>query len=139
MGLYNFQPRFVPFILDGSKTHTIRATRARPDEPGKTLHLYTGLRHKGAKLLDRVICTKIEEITIDICPENFLDDDPELFRVTIDGVVLDRDECETLARRDGFENFANMMSFWDGRLPFRGQIVHWRKTTCKPGKQFPSS
>lgn len=27
MGLYNFKKQFVPFIEDGSKTHTIRATR----------------------------------------------------------------------------------------------------------------
>jgi hypothetical protein len=34
-------------------------------------------------------------------------------------------ECEALARRDGFENFAEMMEFWKDRLPFRGHIVHW--------------
>ena len=51
MGLYNFQARFVPFILNGAKTHTIRAIRTNPDKPGNTLHLYTGLRQKGARLL----------------------------------------------------------------------------------------
>jgi hypothetical protein len=29
MGLYNFEERFVPKILAGEKTHTIRAVRAR--------------------------------------------------------------------------------------------------------------
>jgi uncharacterized protein YqfB (UPF0267 family) len=115
MGLYNFQSRFVPKILAGEKTHTIRATRANPDKPGNTLHLYTGLRQKGAKLLMRAPCVKIEEIEISA-----------RMRVRIDGVELDATEQETLARRDGFQNFADMMAFWNGRLPFRGHIIHWR-------------
>ena len=41
MGLYNFKSQFVPAILSGTKTHTIRAVRANPDKPGNTLHLYT--------------------------------------------------------------------------------------------------
>jgi hypothetical protein len=126
MGLYNFKSRFAPRILDGSKTHTIRPIRAIPDKPGKTLHLYTGLRTKSARLLMRVECSKIESITIEHHPERFLDDDPELYSVTIDDVVLDRGECEAFARRDGFEDFDEMMKFWEGRLPFEGQIVHWK-------------
>lgn len=58
MGLYNFKERFITHILDGSKTHTIRPERSRPDKPGDTLHLYTGLRHKGAQLLMRVPCVE---------------------------------------------------------------------------------
>jgi hypothetical protein len=23
--------------------------------------------------------------------------------------------------------FADMIKFWDGKLPFEGQIIHWRK------------
>jgi hypothetical protein len=126
MGLYNFQPRFVPKILAGEKTHTIRAVRANPDKPGNLLHLFTGLRTKRAKLLMRVPCVKVEEISISLAPENFLDDEAECVFVTIDGTVLHRSECETLARRDGFENFDEMLEFWDGRLPFHGHIVHWR-------------
>jgi uncharacterized protein YqfB (UPF0267 family) len=43
MGLYNFQPRFVPFILSGEKTRTIRSVRKNPDKPGDMLYLYRGL------------------------------------------------------------------------------------------------
>lgn len=86
MGLYNFQARFVPFILAGAKTHTIRAVRANPDKPGNTLHLYTGLRHKGARLLMRVPCVKVEEIEIDACGHE-CNCDPF---VAIDGVELNR-------------------------------------------------
>ena len=49
MGLYNFKPQFVPFILNGTKAHTIRAIRkdGLVDEPGDTMFLYTGLRQRG--------------------------------------------------------------------------------------------
>lgn len=115
MGLYNFQKRFVPMILDGSKTHTIRAQRAHPDKPGNVLHLYTGLRQKGARLLMRVRCTKVEEIQIYAS-----------CHISIDGQMLDFSERTQLAQRDGFKDFADMMFFWAGRLPFRGHILHWR-------------
>lgn len=114
MALYNFQKRFAPKILSGEKRHTIRAKRARATKAGQMLHLYTGLRQKGAQLLMRTVCTRVETITIGL-----------------DGVIwigeskLDRGEKEALAKSDGFDSFAEMMSFWKGRLPFRGDIIHW--------------
>lgn len=135
MGLYNFQRRFVPMILSGDKTHTIRAVRANPDRPGNTLHLYTGLRTKKAKLLMRVPCVKVEEISIvDYAPDRDAG-------IWIDGVELSKDEREQLALRDGFRPspvkeggkvlgqftaWFNMLIFWDGRLPFKGHVIHWR-------------
>ncbi len=125
MGLYNFQPRFVPKILAGEKTHTIRSIRAHPDKPGNVLHLYTGLRHKGAKLLMRVPCVRVEEIVITDTP---------LPRLIVDGHLLDGDEECCLARRDGFKDFAEMIGFWNGRLPFKGHIIHWKYLNYKfPG------
>jgi hypothetical protein len=121
MGLYNFQKRFKRFILNGTKRHTIRATRKYPDKPGDTMHLYTGLRQKGAELLMRVPCVKVEEIEIDACGHE-CNCDPF---VSIDGVELEESEREGLARRDGFKNFESMLDFWAGRLPFRGHITHW--------------
>jgi hypothetical protein len=125
VGLYNFQKRFVPFIMTGQKTHTIRATRVHPDKPGDTLHLYTGLRLKRikgkseAKLLMRVPCVKVEQIRITRDAET-------IFHVWIDGNELDHTEKEALARRDGFADFTEMCAFWDARLPFEGEIIHWR-------------
>jgi hypothetical protein len=122
MGLYNFQQRFVPFIESGAKKHTIRATRANPDKPGNTLHLYTGLRRKGARLIARVKCVRISEIEIlrPACSQA----SSGIF-VFVDGVELDRSECEGLARKDGFKDFAEMKDFWKDSLPFKGQIIHW--------------
>ena len=123
MGLYNFQARFVPFILSGRKTHTIRAVRAHPDKPGNTLHLYTGLRTKKARLLMRVPCVKVEEIAI---TSDAIFSTGTVF-IEIDGVILSPDEKEQLARRDGFKDFEEMLAFWNGRLPFLGHIIHWKK------------
>jgi hypothetical protein len=116
MGLYNFQERFVPKIMRGEKTHTIRAKRRNPDKPGNTLHLYVGLRRRGAALLMRVPCAKVEHIRIRRRPQG----------VYIEGQLLSADECELLAQRDGFTHFAEMMEFWRGRLPFEGNIIHWK-------------
>lgn len=120
MGLYGFKARFVPAIMVGSKTHTIRSIRANRDKPGSVMHLYTGLRQPGAKLLMRVPCVKVEDIHI--AADGF---------ITIDGVILAPDEREQLAKRDGFADFIEMMQFWDGRLPFSGHIYHWR---CHSGQ-----
>lgn len=114
VGLYNFQKRFVAKILSGEKQHTIRAVRLRVEKPGNILHLYTGLRHKGATLLMRAPCVKVEEIFIDVC------------EMVIDGVELGESDRDALAVRDGFADFAEMLEFWAGRLPFKGHIIHWK-------------
>jgi len=134
MGLYNFQKRFVPFILSGKKTHTIRAIRAHPDKPGNILHLYTGLRQKDARLLMRVPCVRVEEIRIEPV---FTEPGSPLLGdgiVWIDGEELDEIEKEALAVRDGFEDFSSMLHFWNGRLPFTGHIIHW--TLPKSSAEF---
>jgi uncharacterized protein YqfB (UPF0267 family) len=115
MGLYNFKSMFREKIEAGEKTHTIRAKRVTRAKAGETLHLYTGLRTKSAKLIGRVVCTRVQDILIE-----------ENFSIRIDGNRLAIDECEWLAKRDGFASLAEMKRFWDGRLPFEGDIIHWR-------------
>jgi predicted transcriptional regulator len=114
MGIYNFQPRFAPFVLDGRKQHTIRALRAYPDIPGNTLHLYTGLRTPRARLLARVRCISVDRLRISTAHDVFIRRDK-----------LSASARERLARADGFASFADMMDFWRGRLPFDGQIICW--------------
>jgi uncharacterized protein YqfB (UPF0267 family) len=113
MGLYNFQPRFVPRILAGTKTHTIRSERKHPDKPGNIMHLYTGLRTK-RNCFSVVPCICVEPIRID-----------QDGSVYLQGKRLSPSECDALAKRDGFDSFT--MRFWEGRLPFAGQVYHWRK------------
>lgn len=121
MPLLNFQPRFVEPIRLSVKAHTIRAERKIPIKVGDKLYLYCGLRHPGAFriLPEPQACTKVRGIWIE------QDEGPRV-RLFVDGEFLYPDECEQLAVADGFSDFAEMMSFWDGRLPFNGNIVHWR-------------
>jgi len=44
MPALNFNPRFLSFILDNTKPHTIRERRIRPIAVGQDLRLYTGMR-----------------------------------------------------------------------------------------------
>lgn len=124
MGLYNFKKQFVPYVLDGSKTHTIRGARRYPDSPGDTCHLFTGLRTKEAWLLLRAPCVRVERF--------------ELYRgdMKIWGVSLSLDEKNAFAWKDGFRNpnnnprgcFDMMLEFWlksHGTTEFVGQVIHW--------------
>jgi hypothetical protein len=136
MGLYNFQERFVPAILAGDKTHTIRAERRHNDMPGSTMHLYAGLRHKGARLLMRRRCIKVEyigierDLTVWIGARMSLADQNDIGGPAVPGgrIILDRSEMEALAKRDGFRSFSEMAEFWNGKLPFFGIILHWEPT-----------
>lgn len=131
MGLYNFKQRFVMPILDGSKTHTIRPKRRNADRPGKTCHLFTGLRTRKASLLFRAPCIAVDDIVITADR-----------RVLINGEELSEDEKNAFAFRDGFRAFGEsrafeeMMRFWESihRLPFDGDVIHWdykRRTLAK--------
>ena len=115
MPALSFQQRFVPMIVAGDKEHTIRAERARLFRVGDVLSLYTGMRTKQCRLLMRRTCTMVRSIQI-----------TEGQNVIIDGEFLSFDEREQLAVKDGFRDFAHMMEFWEGRLPFKGRIIHWR-------------
>lgn len=122
MGLYNFQLRFRPYILDGTKTHTIRADRVKRERVGQVMSLYTGCRTKYSNLLFRAPCKKVERIWIfesgKVCI-GYLD------------VELSLGERNDLAWRDGFRNgleetaFERMQEFWVDRVPFEGHIIHW--------------
>lgn len=132
--LLGFKERFVPYIEDGSKTHTIRALRGTSPRVGEICHCYTGLRRKGARLLGRWPCVAVDAITIEwvaLSPEGTL-------LITVNGVELDRDEANALAWSDGFRSFSRaravieMHAYWyhlHGRaaFPFTGQLIHWAR------------
>jgi len=117
MPLLNFQPRFVAPIRAGIKHHTIRAHRIIPIKKGDLLYLYCGARRVGAFriLPEPQPCTLTQLITLDA--RGF---------VAIERVYLAPDERERLAVADGFESFKDMLTFWTGRLPFEGDIIHWK-------------
>lgn len=123
MAAYNFQKRFVGPIRAGTKHHTIRADRVdgRVPKVGEPLALYCGMRTKQCfKILDEnPLCTRVEPIRIEY-------GEALRFVIIVDGCILDRGERERLAQADGFKDFDKMMEFWRGRLPFEGNIIHWR-------------
>ena len=115
MPAYNFKMQFREPILSGRKRHTIRARRARPTKPGERIVLYTGMRTKSCQKIGESVCTRVEHIAIS-----------PLGAIAIDGELLDAIEVQQLAKADGFDSFLSMMQFWEGRLPFEGEIIHWR-------------
>ena len=147
MGLYNFKARFAAPIRAGKKRHTIRAPRAngREDKPGYMMYLYTGLRTARAEriLPDPPVCVKVESIVIrpqyprlgvqvwvgpflDSVRNNGLRQQLAIHYPEQEGLeLLDASECELLAHFDGFSSFTEMLSFWEGKLPFYGHIFHW--------------
>lgn len=127
MPAFSFKKQFVEPIQAGTKHHTIRTERKDgriPAKVGDKLSLYCGMRTKGCFriLAGTVPCTKVEQIYIGL-PRNCGLFHPYVF---IGPVRLASDECESLAKADGFSDFNEMMMFWEGRLPFKGFIIHWK-------------
>jgi hypothetical protein len=123
MGIYNFKDQFVPDIEADRKRHTIRTKRKHPDKPGNLLYLYNRLRTKKSRRLKIRRCVKVQDIRIVtkvVLTTTF-------FFIFIDDKhrPLNIDEAQQLARADGFKDFYTMMEFWEGRLPFHGDLIHW--------------
>lgn len=142
--LLGFKSKFKSFILDGTKTTTIRGERkdGKRPKPGEILHLYTGLRTKSTEFILRAPCIRTEDVEIYApmrCPEcgqGRWHDHEQYSHLVIAGVELTSPEKDLLAHADGFRDgstgaycavgsFAMMMQFWDGRLPFCGWITYW--------------
>jgi len=126
MPAFNFKAQFVDPIYAGTKNHTIRAERRDgrvPAKVGDRLALYRGMRTKNCFLIKRVVCTRVEPISIQE-PPYATPFGP--FEIRVDEVLLTRDEKERLAYADGFDSHDRMMAFWEGRLPFKGYIIHWK-------------
>jgi hypothetical protein len=120
MPAYNFQPQFVPMILDGSKHHTVRRRRKRPTKPGETLKLYTGMRTKNCKLIMEVTCTSVVPVKIY----------PDLVYIFLDGRVLSLQEVVHFSVRDGFTNPLEFFDFFK-RYPISVrenelEVIYWR-------------
>jgi hypothetical protein len=128
--MLGFQQRFEKKILAKEKRHTIRDKRkGRQIRLGDRLDCYVNPRQKSMRLLGRWPCTRLQNIQI------WRQTVRSRAKVRIDGQLLSIDEREALARSDGFPNFAAMMQFWRGRLPFRGDMIHWDPDRPQAGPQ----
>lgn len=151
MPAYSYKERFVPFVLDGSKPHTIRARRKNPPKPGDKLYHYFGMRTKWCRKLREEICHDVRTIfigfmakrpvvivfdqrlddlqlatlllgkTIDVGFEVLSDVKKDRF-AWIDGI---RPEGTTIDKNKGcFEIFFRFFKQMHG-LPFWGDIIYW--------------
>lgn len=152
MALFNFQERFVEFIRNGSKTHTIRSIRKYPQKVGELMHLYCGLRTKHTqRIIEAPACKAVK--TIFILPDQsvFIVDeimtapeaqhplDNELERLIFNekSLCLNILQKNELAWNDGFRpdnaksnegSFELMIRWWSAthQLPFAGHINYWK-------------
>lgn len=130
--LLGFKRRFAPFVEDGSKTHTIRATRKITPRVGEICHCYVDPRQKTMRLLGRWPCVRVQEIEIDWLAVN----GRMTLLIALDGEGLDPSEANQLAYRDGFRSrgpegaLNEMHAYWHklhgaDAFPFRGHLIHW--------------
>lgn len=135
--LLGFKRRFAPFVEDGSKTHTIRATRKITPQVGEMCHCYVDPRQKTMRLLGRWPCVKVQEIEIDWLVVSW----GMTLLITIDGVALEDSEANALAFADGFRSrgvrdaIGEMHEYWHKlhgheAFPFRGHLIHWKRGTA---------
>lgn len=119
MPAYNFQARFVPLILDGSKPHTIRLRRKRRTREGDLLKLFTGQRTKQCFLIAETICMKVEPVKIY----------PYSKDITLNGKDLSTNEITEFALADGFSDVDKFFAFFSRyeiyNLLLFLEVIYW--------------
>lgn len=128
MVAYSFNKRFAPAIVDGLKTHTIRAERGpkgRHARPGEPVQLYVGMRTKYCqKLLEPdPICTSVKPILIIITKDAI-----HAVQIAEEETIQAPHRLEAFARTDGFPNLKSMHEFWvkeHGARNFNGVMIEW--------------
>lgn len=125
----SFNEKFVPAILSGTKTQTIRRFRKRPIKVGDRLFLFTGMRTKYCVRIGQAVCTNRYVIKIN--------------RKGIDygcNVVRDPINLDALARMDGFKCWDDMRRWWllNNGLPFKGHMYMWENFTPAHGSIVPA-
>jgi hypothetical protein len=126
MALINFQKQFAEAVKSGKKKQTIRAPRKYSIKSGEILHLYTGLRTKKCKKLQKVVCKSVQDVTIN-----------NIGMLTIDGIsIIDSclkaniyyfDYLDVFAQADGFKDWKDMIKWFSEThgLPFKGWLIKW--------------
>jgi hypothetical protein len=111
----NFKSQFAEAVADGTKTQTVRQLGKRRWIVGDRAVCFTGMRHKGCRLL----CVgTVYKIAIVRMSENGLELD-EYYP----GLV----EANEIAVLDGFQNVDAMLDWFKAQygLPFIGQLIRW--------------
>jgi len=119
MVAYNFKKEFARAVETGEKRQTIRPVgKRRHAEPGDKLQLYVGMRTKGCRKLRDAVCHDACRIRIE---------HDKVFTFRPQEIFLG-DELESLARQDGFLDWAAMRDWFEKThgLPFSGVMIRWR-------------
>lgn len=129
--IYGFKSRFVPPILAGTKTGTIRAPRAGKQghaRPGTALQLKHGSRYRPVFFADTT-CTELLAVSLVGMSSNApsvvireLGDGP-LVELVQGGYALDR-----FAISDGFADWEDLCRFWwdtHKARDFTGAWIRW--------------
>ena len=133
--IISFKPRFVKKILNGTKIHTIREAAynryppARPNrwQPGRIMHMATGIRTKNYNCFKEAVCKSIQKIVI-IYEWNYGDS----LRIIVDDKELPDEKIKELVRNDGFIGRGEFIDWFfpNRRTPggcsaFNGNLIHW--------------
>jgi hypothetical protein len=133
MPALNFMARFAAAVESGEKRQTIRKRRkdGRDPKPGDTLYFYTGMRTKKCRKLGEARCKSVSDIELDrgrFCTGVAVG--------TVRGITCLPD---TMARRDGFADFGELLDCIEGMhgLPFEGLLIQWANPTPAAGEEKP--
>jgi len=111
-----FQPRFAKIVKEGTKRQTIRREARCKAGDKLSLRQWAGKpRRKGSRqvVLGEATCTSVTPVRMAV------------IGITIMGIF--HPSPDYLAHADGFENFAEMLSWFGERygLPFEGWLIRW--------------
>ena len=138
MVAFNFQARFAPKVLRGTKRTTIRKDRKDnklPCQPGDDLQLYYGQRTKQCRKIRDDECTALRRIIMNRLPDGraqILLGPANQTDAPIVTKNLDATEMRVLAQGDGFADTDDMFDFFEAEhggndvWPFSGWQITWR-------------
>jgi hypothetical protein len=122
--ILGFQKQFVDAVANGKKPHSIRAGKRWRE--GMSIQFYTDVRQPTMR---KIRPDGVAEDVLDCFIEDGRQDGMRMFlpRIYLAGRMLMADECQELARNNGFPDFARMLSWFRAShgLPFDGQLIHW--------------
>jgi uncharacterized protein YqfB (UPF0267 family) len=126
-----FNKQFVPKILKGIKTTTIRVDASQRLQVGKTLHFYTGVRTKNmAQFYEATIKTRsyisityaliYDPLNSYYCDNRHIN---HFAVVRVDNKILTRSAIKRLSQSEGFENEESMFNWFNDE--FHGVLISW--------------
>lgn len=128
------KPEFEDLIKDGIKKHTIRADKGNRWKVGNSIQFWRGNpRNTRGKVKPRQfgtgVASRVETIRMDFKADQH--DNPDTVWIGENIVLRKREELNALAINDGFEDWAEMRSWFensDGQ--FFGKIIFWNYDKC---------